>query len=209
MTVTDAQRAYDQIKERIITTKMPPGAVISEAALQSELSLGRTPIREALKRLQSENLVHVKPRRGIFVADISLTDLTQIYEVRVELEGLCARLATRRITPSQLEQMRELVDRYQKADPTDRDLLIDLDRRFHHLLAEAAHNKFLREEMDQFYSLSLRIWHLALNYIQPEDLDVRAHEEVLAAIEDGDSERAEQRMREHIQYFHRTIKRYL
>ena len=83
MHLTDAGKAYLQIKEKIITVEMLPGSVIQESKLMEELSLGRTPIREALKQLQSENLVVVAPRRGMFVADVAITDLQQVYEVRV------------------------------------------------------------------------------------------------------------------------------
>jgi len=102
MVVTDADKAYKQIKEKIVTIEMKPGAVIREVELMADLKLGRTPIREALKRLQSENLVIATPRRGMFVSDVAITDLTQIYEIRVELEALCARLAAERINPKQL-----------------------------------------------------------------------------------------------------------
>jgi len=209
MTPTDADKAYRQIKEKIITVELPPGSVIREADLMAELGLGRTPIREALKKIQAENLVMVVPRRGMFVADITITDLQQIYEVRVELESLCARLAVARITPEQRAAMRDLVAAMQAADPADKKELMTLDRRFHHLLAEATGNKFLKNEFERFYNLSLRIWHLALNRIQSDDLDLTAHAEILSAIEAGDAEQATRRMQEHIRHFHDTIKKYL
>ena len=86
MKITDAEKAYRQIKEKIVTTKLPPGALINEADMMSELALGRTPIREAMKQLEADNLVSITPRRGMFVTDITVTDLTQIFEVRVEIE---------------------------------------------------------------------------------------------------------------------------
>src|SRR3970040_2203668 len=119
MVVTDADKAYKQIKEKIVTIEMKPGAVIREVELMADLKLGRTPIREALKRLQSENLVIATPRRGMFVSDVAITDLTQIYEIRVELEALCARLAAERINPKQLIAMRTLADEWRTVDNTD------------------------------------------------------------------------------------------
>jgi DNA-binding GntR family transcriptional regulator len=209
MSLTDAEKAYNKIKEKIIRLDMPPGSVITETRLMDDLDLGRTPIREALKRLQSDNLVIFTPRRGMFVADIAITDLMQIYEVRVALEPLCARLAAQRITPEQLEQLQELVREYKRIDPEDRRMLMDLDCRFHRLLSEAANNKFLSNEIDLFHSLSLRIWNLALNYTNPQDIDLDAHVEILGAIEERNFNRAEERMREHIEYFHQTIKHFL
>jgi len=209
MNPTDADKAYREIKGKIITVEMPPGSIIHEVQLMEELDLGRTPIREALKRLQAENLVVVAPRRGMFVAEIAITDLQQIYEVRVELESLCARLAAERITPEQLEEISCLVDEYQCGDRRDKKWLMTLDRRVHFLLAEAAANKFLRTEFEVFYNLSLRIWYLALNEVQPEDIDVEAHLEVLEAVKTQNAELAERRMRKHIKHFHDAIKLYL
>jgi DNA-binding GntR family transcriptional regulator len=209
MNPTDADKAYREIKGKIITVEMPPGSIIHEVQLMEALDLGRTPIREALKRLQAENLVVVAPRRGMFVAEIAITDLQQIYEVRVELESLCARLAAERITPEQLEEISCLVTEYQGGDRRDKKWLMTLDRRVHFLLAEAAANKFLRTEFEVFYNLSLRIWYLALNEVQPEDIDVEAHLQVLEAVKAQDAELAEQRMRKHIKHFHDAIKLYL
>jgi DNA-binding GntR family transcriptional regulator len=98
MKPTDAQKAYTQIKGKIITAKMLPGSVINEANLMDEFALGRTPIREAIKQLQMENLVKITPRKGMFVADIAVTDLMQIFEIRIELESYATKLAAQRIT---------------------------------------------------------------------------------------------------------------
>jgi DNA-binding GntR family transcriptional regulator len=208
MSLTDADRAYLQIKDKIITVEMPPGSVIQEAQLIEELGLGRTPIREALKQLQSENLVVVAPRRGMFVADVTITDLPQIYEVRVELEALCARLASQRITPEQLSELKCLTDTYRRSDKGDKEVILSLDRRFHQLLAKAASNKFLYSEVERLYNLSLRIWYLAINSIRPQDIDADAHIEIAHAIETRDGHNSEQRMRQHIRHFHDTIRLY-
>jgi len=209
MKPTDAENAYTKIKRKIITTKMSPGSVISEAELMEELELGRTPIREAIKQLQAENLVTVTPRRGMYVADIAVTDLTQIFEVRVDLEVLAAKLAARRITKEQLARLKDLAENYSLVDPSDKEALIDIDHKFHSLITEAAHNKFLCKELEHFYNLSLRIWYLAINFAQPEDIDVEAHVEILDAIEAGDAQKAGLRMKTHIEEFHQTIKQYL
>jgi len=207
--LTDAEKAYRQIKKQIITTKLSPGAVISESDLMRELALGRTPIREAIKHLQANNLVTITPRRGMFVTDITVTDLTKIFEVRVEIETLAARLATQRITRDQLTKLRDLAESYKNADFTDKDVLIQLDCDFHSLLAEATHNKFLEKDLMHYYDLSLRIWYLAINSAQPEDIDVAAHLDILEEIEAGDVEKAANCMKKHVEEFHQTIKIYL
>lgn len=209
MQVTDAELAYQKIKDKIIKTELSPGSVIRESDLMNELDLGRTPIREALKILQTENLVVVKPRRGIFVSDIAITDLAQIFEVRLELAALAARLATKRITPAQLSRLRKLASEYETIDKQDKSSLIILDQKFHALIAEASQNEFLRQNLENYYSLSLRIWYLAIGLASPEDIDVTAHLDLLEAIENKDADAAAHTVTKHIKDFHTTIKKYL
>ena len=209
MKPTNAEKAYTQIKKKIVTTEMPPGSVINEAQLMEEFALGRTPIREAIKQLQMENLVMVTPRKGMFVADMAVTDLLQIFEVRVELESFATRLAAERITKSEISELQELAKAYQDVDLSDKDALIHLDGEFHSLLAKATHNKFLIKEIEYYYNLSLRIWYIALNYAKPDDINVNAHLEILDAIVAGDAIQAGLRMKKHIQDFHKTIKQYI
>jgi DNA-binding GntR family transcriptional regulator len=199
MKPTNAEKAYSQIKGKIITAKMPPGSVINEAQLMEEFSLGRTPIREAIKQLQMENLVMVTPRKGML----------QIFELRVELESFATRLATQRINQDEIIEIKNLAEEYRGANHSSKECLIDLDGRFHSLLAKASHNKFLIKEIEHYYNLSLRIWYIALNYAKPEDIDVDAHIEIFEAIQARDVEKAGQRMRKHVQDFHKTIKQYI
>ena len=209
MKPTNAEKAYTQIKGKIITAEMPPGSVINEAQLMEEFALGRTPIREAIKQLQTENLVMVTPRKGMFVADIAVTDLLQIFEVRVELESFATKLAAERITEQEISELQKLAKAYQEVDLSDKDALIKLDGEFHALLANATHNKFLIKEIEHYYNLSLRIWYIALNYAKPDDIDVDAHIEILEAIQARDAVKAGLRMKKHIQDFHKTIKQYI
>jgi DNA-binding GntR family transcriptional regulator len=118
-------------------------------------------------------------------------------------------LAAQRITPEQLGQMKSLAYDFEIVDLTNFEQIMDLDCRFHELLYAAANNKFLSDELEHLHNLSLRIWHLALAYTRPEDIDVEAHLEILAAIEAGDNKVAERRMRKHIEKFQQTIREYL
>jgi len=209
MNQTNAEQAYQEIKKRIIKTELSPGAVINESDLMDELGFGRTPVREALKRLQSDDLVVVKPRRGIFVSELAITDLTQIFEVRVELEALAVRLACRRISESELERLEKLAEQYAKADTSGKEEMIDLDGRFHNLLREATHNRFLISNLEYYYNLSLRIWYLALPRAAAEEIDVQAHCDIYEAIAAGDEALAVEKIVKHIRDFHKRIKNYL
>jgi len=209
MNQTNAEQAYQEIKKRIIRTDLSPGAVINESELMEQLGLGRTPIREALKRLQSDDLVVVKPRRGIFVSELAITDLTQIFEVRVELESLAVRLACQRISQKELLKLEDLADQYTKINRDLKDDLILLDSKFHSLIREATHNRFLISNLEYYYNLSLRIWYLALPRAAAEEIDVKAHCDIYQAIAAGDDELAVKRISKHIKDFHKTIKNYL
>jgi DNA-binding GntR family transcriptional regulator len=105
--------------------------------------------------------------------------------------------------------MKDLAEAYSGSDKHDLNCLFEQDRQFHMLLAEAANNRFLSDEIEQYYNLSLRIWYLVLNNVKPEDVDVDAHLKILRAIESRDHESARKHMRKHIEQFHRTIKSYV
>jgi DNA-binding GntR family transcriptional regulator len=208
--VTDTQRAYERIKELIITTQMPPGAVIQEAGLMAELGLGRTPIREALKLLEAEKLVVVSSRRGMFVTGVSISDLAEIQEIRSVLDLLCIRLAVMRISAAELAEVAEVVAAAQAStENPDMHALMALDRRFHALLAKASDNELLEAELNMLYNLSARIWYLYLDRLTPSDLSFDALAEILAAIETKDVGRAEQAMLRHIRDFGDTVRHHI
>ena len=209
MKLTNSRKAYLQIKEKVITVELPPGSMIDEASLMKELSLGRTPIREAINLLQAENLVVITPRRGMYVADIAITDLAQIHEVRIEVEANCARLAAKRILPEQVQEICQIVHDEQEIEKHGMDGLIELDRKFHSMLASVANNKFLYKDWENYYNLSLRIWYLILNYLKPKDVGVEDHIGIMSAIKDGDIEKVDHLMRQHIIHFYNTVKRTL
>src|SRR5918997_1852507 len=92
-----AERAYLELRDRIVTLRLAPGTVLREDELMREMTTGRTPLREAVKRLALENLVAVQPRRGTFVTHVEASDILNITEVRAELEGYSAELAAVRM----------------------------------------------------------------------------------------------------------------
>src|SRR5215218_228432 len=92
-----AERAYVQLRDRIVTLRLAPGTMLREDELMSELGIGRTPLREAIKRLALENLVAVQPRSGTYVTSVDAADIVHISEVRAELEAQAADLAARRM----------------------------------------------------------------------------------------------------------------
>ena len=97
MTEVISERAYEQLRDRIVTLRLAPGTVLREDELMRELEIGRTPLREAVKRLALENLVAVQPRIGTYVTSVDAADIVHISEVRAELEAQAAELAARRM----------------------------------------------------------------------------------------------------------------
>jgi DNA-binding GntR family transcriptional regulator len=201
------RQAYQRLRDRIVTLQLAPGALVSEADLMQELQLGRTPIREALQRLACEGLIVLRPRRGAFVANLSLLDLQHIFEMRRTIEGFAAQLAAERATEADLARLDATVARLERLDPPeDAHGLIEIDTAFHRALAQAAHNRFLENSLGRMYNLNLRLWYLALDKIGPMRPAIEQHRRVIEAVRRRDGAAAEAAIREHISEFQARIK---
>jgi DNA-binding GntR family transcriptional regulator len=202
-----ADRAYNDLRDRIVTLRIAPGAPIDEDVLGGELGIGRTPVREAIKRLALENLVTVFPRRGTFASEINITDLADISDVRMQLEGHASYRAAQRITPAQQAELQELLaelDRSRGSD--DIGALMALDTRVHRFIHRCAGNAYLEESLGRYFNLSLRIWYLVLDRLPHLFARVHEHGDLLRAIADGDADGARAIIAEHIETFEREIR---
>lgn len=197
------------VRDMIVSLELAPGAVIDERALVDRLGIGRTPVREALRRLAVENLIEVFPRRGMFVTKVEIRDLASLSEVRTTLESLAARLAAERATEAEREELTALVKVVDKADPHDLRGLMELDERVHRTIYRCSHNPFLESTLGEYYMLALRIWHLALDEAHDLHSAVYEHGDVLEAIRDRRAADAEQMMRDHVRDFEQTMRRVL
>jgi DNA-binding GntR family transcriptional regulator len=202
-----ADRAYAELRDRIVTLRIAPGEPIDEDLLGRELEMGRTPVREAIKRLALENLVTVFPRRGTFASEINITDLAHISDVRTQLEGHAAYRAAERLTDPQRAELAELLAELEASEGSD-DVaaLMGLDARVHRFIYSAAGNPFLEETLGRYFNLSLRIWHLVLDRLPHLFTRVHEHDDVLRAIAEGNSERAREIVVEHVATFEREIR---
>ena len=170
-------------------------------------SSGRTPVREAIKRLALESLVTVFPRRGTFASEINITDLAHISDVRVQLEGHAAYRAAQRITAEQSEELAELLHELGRNEGNEGvQTLIDLDARVHRFIYRCAGNPYLEETLARYLNLSLRIWHVVLDRLPHLVARVHDHVDVLEAMADGDAELARKMLAEHIMTFEREIR---
>ena len=205
----DTKRAYELIRAKITTLELAPGSALNEQALAAELEMGLVPVREALKLLAHENLVVITPRHGLYVADVNVPDLEQLSEMRLALEGLSARLAALRATDDDLVVLEALRQEQATTPPEDSRRLFEVDHKFHQAVARAAHNKYLAEGLERLFGLSQRLWYLALPRLGFLPGAVEKHLDLVQAIEDDDSDRAESIMRQHVQEFYDQVREIL
>jgi len=201
-----ADQAYYALRELIVSLELPPGSAITEPELTVRLAIGRTPVREALRRLALERLVEVYPRRGMFVTTVDVRDLVRLCEVRAVLEPEAARLAAERATRADLDEINGLLE--ELADPRRREdrALIELDERIHRAIYRCSHNQLLEETLEWYYTHALRIWMLALDRTPDLEGAVLEHHALLDAIARGKGERAAELMHEHVEHFEETMR---
>jgi len=154
---------FEAIREAIVSGKLKPGERLMEIQLAEDLGVSRTPVREAIRKLEQEGFVFMVPRKGAYVADISMKDIAEVFEIRGALEGLAAELAAERATEEELERLeRLLVEIGECIERQDVDQMIAKDTEFHDLLFSASHNQrlgqilsLLREQIQRFRSRTL------------------------------------------------------
>jgi DNA-binding GntR family transcriptional regulator len=202
-----ADRAYEELRDRLVTLRIKPGEPIDEDQIGRELQMGRTPIREAIKRLALEKLVSVFPRRGTFAAEINIKDLAQITDVREVLEAHAAYLAAERLTDAGRDELDELITELRTSRGSDdMTALMALDTRVHRFIYRASDNPFLEETLYRYFNLSLRIWYLVIDRLPHLFQRVYEHESLLQAIADRNPELAREIVAGHIATFESEIR---
>jgi DNA-binding GntR family transcriptional regulator len=201
-----ADQAYYALRELIVSLELAPGSAIKEPELTARLGIGRTPVREALRRLALERLVEVYPRRGMFVTTVDVRDLARLCEVRAVLEPEAARLAAERATRQDLEEINVLLEELVVERRRDARLLIALDERIHRAIYRCCHNQLLEETLEWYYTHALRIWALALDRAPDLPGAVLEHHALLDAIARGKGERASALMRAHVEQFEEAMR---
>jgi len=201
-------RAYREIEERIVTLRLAPGEVLSEASLAQDLEIGRTPIREALQRLAREGLVVILPRRGILVSEINVRSQLDLLAVRRELERLMARLTARRANAAEREGFERVArDMHAAADRDDDVGFMRLDRRLNVMMAKGCRNEYAMRAMGLMAGLSRRFWYRHYKEALDLPLCARLHAGLASAIGRGDVEAAaaaSDKLMEYIETFTRA-----
>lgn len=183
----------------IIAGRLAPDERLSELALARRFRASRTPVREALRYLAWSGLVEMQPRRGAVVADMPITRMVQMFEVMAELEGLCARLATRRMTATERQALAELHRECARIARTgDSDAYYLMNKRFHEAIYDGAHNEFLKDTTGAIRNRVSVYRRYQLRQPGRIAQSVSEHEAMLTAMSAGDAARAESLMRAHI-----------
>jgi DNA-binding GntR family transcriptional regulator len=190
---TLTEKAYRALEEEIVTLRIPPGSVVSEAILSRRLGVGRTPVREALQRLAREWLVVIMPRRGIVVSEIDPVRQLRVLEARREIERFLAQSAARRATRVQRLGFQAIAAGMDEAARREDDIaFMRLDREFNLLVLDSAGNEFAAAAMSLMNGLSRRFWYV--HYKQAADLPLaaRLHAAIARAIAAADADAAGQ-----------------
>lgn len=199
-----ADRAEHGLRDLLVTLRIRPGEPLREADLMERLDVGRTPLREALNRLQSENLVVIHPRRGTFATEVNIADLALITDLRAEVEGLAAARAADWASTDELAHLQDLVaTTADEADPVE---AMELDARVHRAVWAAAHNPFLEEVAARHHSLSTRIWYLFVDRLRGLADHVDEHRELVDRIVARDGEAARALARDHVRSFEAAVR---
>jgi len=204
---TNADRAYEMVRERLVMLDIRPGEPINDDRLAADLGLGRTPVREAIKRLERDRLVIAYPRRGTFATAVDMTDLADISEIRKQLEPVAAARAARSATVDARARLTTLAEGIAGIDDTDdpRDVLRH-DVRVHREIYRASGNPHLETILVGLDAHATRIWCLFIDRLPDVASHVREHIALLQAIVGGDEKAAAELTLSHVVGFERAIR---
>ncbi|MDP2409061.1 MAG: GntR family transcriptional regulator [Pseudolabrys sp.] len=193
------ERAYAEIRHRVITLAFRPGEFLNESMICASLGIGRTPVHEALHRLQLEGLVQIVPRKGVLIRTDSLNDVIALIETRMVVEPAGMALAAGRAQPQHLRALEVLLKQSHLAiKQSDRAGYMALDAKFHNEIVRATGNSVLADVMRMLHQRASRIWHLQVW----SDADLRLtqieHEAIYEALKAGSAERTAAAARAHL-----------
>ncbi|CAI08228.1 putative gntR-family transcriptional regulator [Aromatoleum aromaticum EbN1] len=193
------QEVAERLRQRIYSHDLAPGTWVDEQALADDYGISRTPLREALKVLASEGLVTLKPRRGCYVTEISERDLDEIFTVMALLEGQCAHITARKATDADLERLRKIHEKLEKAAVGgDIDGYFEANQAFHQALQKITDNRWLLQVIEDLRKVIKLSRHHSLFSEGRLEQSLAEHRGILAALAERDAERAELLMRAHI-----------
>jgi len=183
--------AYEQLEELIVTTELAPGTILSEATLVEQLGIGRTPIREALQKLEREGLIKILPRKGIEVTDLNPANQLLMLELRRDLEKLLARSGALRATEEERTAFITIAEAMDEIARSGSDIaFMRQDYILNQLMAQAAHNEYASRAIGLIHGLARRFWFSHYKTIANMPLCSNLHANLARKVAEGDPERA-------------------
>ena len=191
---------FETIREAIISGDLKPGERLMEVQLAEELGVSRTPVREAIRKLELEGFLIMLPRKGAYVAEISLKDIIDVFEIRAALDSLAAGLAAERITDEELEDLeRSLLSVVESADQNDLDGIVDTDTSFHDIIYKASRNERLIQIINNLREQIQRFRTTSLAFPGRMQIAVDEHRKIVEAISERNVSLAQSLAQEHIE----------
>ena len=202
---------FNTLRDAILTGKLVPGERLMENQLADKLGVSRTPVREALRMLELENLVELVPRKGAQVLDMSEKDITNILEVRSALEGLATSVACKKMSKEDLQQLKNMEVDFEKAvADNDVERFVDIDEDFHDLIFSATENDKL---INIFRNLRIQLYRYRMAQAKNNETSmstiVAHHRSIIRAIENHDAEEGASIAQGHIKYQTESILRFI
>ncbi len=196
----NADRAYELLRDQILSLEIEPGVPIQEASLARRLGMPPGSVSQAVDRLIQEGWLE-RANDAVRVTDDTMAGIfRQSFEVRSVLEQLCARLAVERATEEQLAALEAMMPQFEEAARrADPQTWLQLDQRFHEMIYDASHNVFLVDVLKRLYALDMRIWYQVLNRMTDLPRVVESHRVIVQALVAGDARGAERALTRHIQ----------
>ena len=191
---------YEELKRQILVGEIAPGTRMMEVELAEDMGVSRTPVREAIRKLEKEGLVTIEPRRGAYASDISIKDMVDVLEVRQMLEGMAASMAAQKVTEEEKLDFVEANSAYKNAVKKGNiEESIRYDELFHQLIVSYSGNKTLNQLLSQVQELALRFRYIYYDdFSRYENMPVE-HEEIEEAIISGDTQKAKVVAEEHVE----------
>ena len=186
-------KAYEILRNRLNSGQYKPGMHLSERQLAEDLGMSKTPVKAALERLEMERFIIVSPQSGIVVRRLTIEEMTEIYEIRVALEGFVLRSIVGRLTTNQWEQWERNLAEYSTLDSSDamRHRAVELDAEFHLLPCEFLGNHLIIDTMQQFSSRMVHVISCVFSQVPTRIGDsIKEHRQIIEAVRQGDGDRA-------------------
>ncbi len=197
---------FEHLRNSILNGKLEPGERLMELQLAEQLGVSRTPVREAIRKLELEGLVEMIPRKGAYVADMSIKDILDVLEVRMFLEGLATYLAAERMSDEEIDALKEVLKKFEDGMMTmEKEDMIELDNKFHDMIIKGARNNKLLQIVQGLHEQFQRFRVIYFNeYDEHEDL-VKYHRAIVNAIAHRDSKEAQQYAQTHVEMIEESI----